>query len=171
MSGDADCRVGTVYLVGAGPGDPGLLTLRGAECLARADVVLYDYLVNPAALEHAAAGAELVPLGSPGNGRALSPPEIIERVIAEALAGRSVARLKGGDPSVFARGSDETDALRAAGVPYEIVPGVTSGLAMAAYCEIPITQHHDASAVAGVGGAPRPPHAPPARALPRGGGV
>ncbi len=152
MTADAAHPVGTVYLVGAGPGDPGLLTLRAVECLGRADVVLYDYLVNPEALEHAAPGAELVPLGRPGSGRRFTPDEIVERVIAEALAGRSVARLKGGDPSVFARGSDETDALRAAGVPYEIVPGVTSGLAMAAYCEIPITQHADASAVALVAG-------------------
>lgn len=152
MTADTTRPVGTVYLVGAGPGDPGLLTLRAVECLGRADVVLYDYLVNPAALEHAAPGAELVPLGRPGSGRKFTPDQIVERVIAEALQGRSVARLKGGDPSVFARGSDETAALRAAGVPYEIVPGVTSGLAMAAYCEIPITQHADASAVALVAG-------------------
>ncbi len=152
MTANAIRPAGMVYLVGAGPGDPGLLTLRAVECLGRADVVLYDYLVNPATLEHAAPTAELVPLGRPGSGRTLSPDEIVERVIEEARKGRSVARLKGGDPSVFARGSDETDALRAAGIRYEIVPGVTTGLAMAAYCEIPITQHEDASAVALVAG-------------------
>ncbi len=152
MTSNATTLTGTVYLVGAGPGDPGLLTLRAVECLGRADVVLYDYLVNPATLQHAAPGAELVPLGRHGRGRTLTPEQIVERVIEEARRGRSVARLKGGDPSVFGRGSDETEALRAAGVPYEIVPGVTTGLAMAAYCEIPITQHDDASAVALVAG-------------------
>jgi len=152
MIRDATYPTGTVYLVGAGPGDPGLLTLRGVECLERADVVLYDYLVNPATLEHAAPGAELVPLGRHGRGRTLTPEQIVERMIEEARRGRAVARLKGGDPSVFGRGSDETEALREAGVPYEIVPGVTTGLAMAAYCEIPITQHDDASAVALVAG-------------------
>ncbi len=152
MKTDLNHPAGMVYLLGAGPGDPGLLTLRAVECLERAEVVFYDYLVNPAALEHAAPGAELMPLGRPGTGRTLTPEQIVERVIEEARKGRSVVRLKGGDPSVFARGSDETDALRRAGIPYEIVPGVTSGLAMAAYCEIPITQHEDASAVALVAG-------------------
>lgn len=145
-----------VYLVGAGPGDPGLLTLRAVQCLHRADVVLYDYLVNPAVLDHASARAELVPLGRKGVGaRAYTPVEIEERMVAEALAGRTVVRLKGGDPSVFGRGSDETGALRRAGVPFEIVPGITTGLAVAAYCEIPITQQDDASAVALVAGRER----------------
>jgi uroporphyrinogen III methyltransferase/synthase len=143
------------YLVGAGPGDPGLITLRGVACLHRADVVLYDYLVNAAALEHARPGAELVPLGRKGSGRSLTPEEITDRMVAEALAGRTVVRLKGGDPSIFGRCADETGALRAAGVPFEIVPGITTGLAVAAYCEIPITQQDDASAVAFVTGRER----------------
>jgi uroporphyrinogen III methyltransferase/synthase len=142
----------TVYLVGAGPGDPGLLTLRGLDCLRRADIVLYDYLVNPAILEHAPPSAELVPLGRRTTGRGLTPTEITDQMIAEARLGKTVVRLKGGDPSVFARGADEEVALRAAGVPFEIVPGVTTGLAVAAYCEIPITQQDDASAVALVTG-------------------
>jgi uroporphyrinogen III methyltransferase/synthase len=146
---------GIVYLVGAGPGDPGLITLRGVECLRRADVVLYDYLANPALLEHASPLAELVPLGRRGSGRVYAPPEITERVLAEARAGRTVVRLKGGDPSIFGRGADETAALREAGVPFEIVPGITSGLALAAYCELPITQQDDASAVALVTGRER----------------
>jgi uroporphyrinogen III methyltransferase / synthase len=146
---------GTVYLVGAGPGDPGLITLRGVECLRHADVVLYDYLANAALLEHAPPSAELVPLGRPGNGRMYTPPEITERMLGEALAGRTVVRLKGGDPSVFGRGADETSALRAAGIPFEIVPGITAGLALAAYCELPITQQDDASAVALVAGRER----------------
>ncbi len=138
----------SVYLVGAGPGDPGLLTLRAVECLRRADVVLYDYLVNPAALEHAAPGAELVRLGRPSTGRNLTPEQIAARMIEEARRGRIVVRLKGGDPSVFARGSDETGALREAGVSFEVVPGVTTGLAVAGYCEIPVTEASEASAVA-----------------------
>ena len=146
---------GTVYLVGAGPGDPGLITLRGVECLALADVVLYDYLVNPVLVEHASHSAVLVRLGDPDVGRAHAPDDITARMIDEARSGRTVVRLKSGDPSVFGRGADEADALRKAGIPYEIVPGVTAGLAVAAYCEIPITHHQDASAVALVTGTER----------------
>jgi uroporphyrinogen III methyltransferase/synthase len=145
----------TVFLVGAGPGDPGLITLRGVECLARADIVLYDYLVNPAILEHAQPAAELIPLGRRVSGRGATPDDITTRMIAEARAGRTVVRLKGGDPSVFGRGADEERALREAGIPFEIVPGITTGLAVAAYCEIPITQQDDASAVALVTGRER----------------
>ncbi len=145
----------TVYLVGAGPGDPGLITLRAVECLGRADLVLYDYLVNPAVLKHASAAAELVCLGHHSTGRALSPDEITTRMLEEARRGRTVVRLKGGDPSIFGRGADETDALRDAGVPFEIVPGITAGLAVAAFCEIPVTHHDDASAVALVAGRER----------------
>jgi len=125
-----------------------LLTLRAVQCLQRADVVLYDYLVNPATLEHAAPDAELIRLGRPSTGRDLSPDEITARMIEEALRGRVVVRLKGGDPSVFGRGSDETSALRAAGVAFEVVPGVTAGLAVAGYCEIPVTEAGETSAVA-----------------------
>ncbi len=146
---------GTVYLVGAGPGDPRLLTLRAVECLARADVVLYDYLANPATIEHAAQGARLVRLGHPEAGRTLSQDEINALMVDEALEGKTVVRLKGGDPSVFGRGADETEALSAAGIPFEIVPGITTGLAVGAYCEIPITHHEDASAVALVAGRER----------------
>ncbi|MFH1264448.1 MAG: uroporphyrinogen-III C-methyltransferase [Planctomycetota bacterium] len=143
---------GTVYLVGAGPGDPGLITLRGVECLGRADIVLYDYLVNPAVLEHASASAELVCLGHHGGGRACSPEDIVARMLDEARKGRTVVRLKGGDPSIFGRGADEAEALREAGIAFEIVPGITAALAAAAFCEIPITHHEDASAVAFVTG-------------------
>ena len=145
----------TVYLVGAGPGDPGLITLRAVECLGKADLVLYDYLVNPATLEHASASAELICLGHHSTGRALSPEEIVGRMLDGARAGKTVVRLKGGDPSVFGRGADETDALHNAGIPFEIVPGITAGLAVAAYCEIPITHHEDASAVALIAGQER----------------
>ncbi len=145
----------TVYLVGAGPGDPGLITLRGVECLAKADLVLYDYLVNPAILEHAPDSAELICLGHHSTGRVLSPEEIVAKMLEAALGGRTVVRLKGGDPSIFGRGADETEPLREAGVPLEIVPGITAGLATAAYCEIPITHHDDASAVALITGQER----------------
>ncbi len=146
---------GTVYLVGAGPGDPGLITLRAVECLARADVVLYDYLANPVSLEHANGEAQLVRLGDSEAGRRPSQVEINALMVEAALEGKTVVRLKGGDPSVFGRGADETEALNAAGVPFEIVPGITTGLAVGAYCEIPITHHEDASAVALVAGRER----------------
>jgi uroporphyrinogen III methyltransferase/synthase len=146
---------GIVYLVGAGPGDPGLITLRAMECLRRADLVLYDYLVNPAVLEHASASAELVCLGHHSTGRSLAPEAIVAGMLEAARSGRTVVRLKGGDPSIFGRGGDETEALRRAGLPFEIVPGVTAGLAAAAFCEIPITHHDDASAVAFVAGQER----------------
>jgi len=145
----------TVYLVGAGPGDPGLVTLRAAECLRLADLVLYDYLVNPSTLEHASDRAELVCLGHHSTGRALSPEEIVALMLDGARQGKTVVRLKGGDPSVFGRGADEVESLRAAGIPFEIVPGITAGLAVAAFCEIPITHHDDASAVALIAGQER----------------
>jgi uroporphyrinogen III methyltransferase/synthase len=146
---------GPVYLVGAGPGDRGLITVRAVECIQQADVVLYDYLANPAALEYASPSAELVCLGHHSSGRKLSPEQIVDRMLAAAQRGKTVVRLKGGDPMVFGRGGDETDALREAGIPYEIVPGVTAGLAVASFCEIPITHHDDASAVALIAGRER----------------
>ncbi|MCA9175775.1 MAG: uroporphyrinogen-III C-methyltransferase, partial [Planctomycetales bacterium] len=103
--------MGKVYLVGAGPGDPGLITLRGAECLRRADVVLYDYLVNPRILKHARADAELSCLGKHGSTRLWTQHEINEAIVELAHAGRTVVRLKGGDPAVFARGAEEVETL------------------------------------------------------------
>ncbi|MBT8398419.1 MAG: uroporphyrinogen-III C-methyltransferase [Gemmatimonadetes bacterium] len=143
---------GTVHLVGAGPGDPGLITVRAVQCLKEADLVLYDYLANPTLVEYASPGAELVRLGRHDQGRSLTPDEISEIMVEAALEGRTVVRLKGGDASIFARGIDEAGACRAAGVAFEIVPGITSGLATAAYAEIPLTHHEDASAVALVTG-------------------
>jgi uroporphyrinogen III methyltransferase/synthase len=143
---------GSVHLVGAGPGDPGLITVRAVQCLQAADLVLYDYLANPTLVEYAPEGAELVRLGRHDHGRSLTPDEITEIMVKAALEGRNVVRLKGGDASIFARGGDEADACRAAGVPFEIVPGITSGLATAAYAEIPLTHYEDASAVALVTG-------------------
>lgn len=145
-------NVGKVFLIGAGPGDPGLFTLRGCELLRAADVVFYDYLANPALLEHVADEAELVCLGRHGQGRVLAQDEINRQVIAAAEAGKNVARLKGGDPSIFARAGEEITALEAAGIAYEVVPGVTAALAASAYAGVPLTHRDHASCVAFVTG-------------------
>lgn len=162
MTEPAEHNPGRVYLVGAGPGDPGLLTLRGMECLARADLVLYDYLVNPAILGHAPAAAEMVCLGHHRECRTMEQEEINRRMVEAAAEGRIVVRLKGGDPDVFARSAEETAALRAAGIDYETVPGVTAALAAAAYAEIPITHGEHSSSVALVTGQERRGKASPA---------
>jgi uroporphyrinogen III methyltransferase/synthase len=143
---------GKAYLIGAGPGDPGLLTLRGRHLLGQADIVLYDYLVDPRILAFARADAELVCLGRHGAGRMVTQDEIHERMIAAARAGRTVARLKGGDPAIFGRTAEETSALAAAGISYEIVPGVTAALAASSYAGIPLTHRGAASCVAFVTG-------------------
>ena len=146
---------GKVYLVGAGPGDPGLITLRGCRCLAQADVVLYDYLVNPRILDHTRACAQLVCLGRHGRGRIVSQDEINRRMIELARDGKTVVRLKAGDPVVFARAAEEIAALESADVAYEIVPGITAALAVGSYTGIPLTQGDAASAVALVTGQER----------------
>ena len=134
---------GIVYLVGAGPGDPGCLTLRGRECLSRADLVVYDYLANPELLRFAPEAAERVFAGKHGAGPHLLEQEQINALlVSEAAAGRTVVRLKGGDPFVFGRGGEEVEALVAAGLRFEIVPGVTSALAVPAFAGIPVT-HRD----------------------------
>jgi uroporphyrinogen III methyltransferase / synthase len=143
---------GRVYLVGAGPGDPGLMTLRGVECLRRADVVLYDYLVNPQILEHAPRHAELVCLGRHGQGRIMPQSAVNDRLVTAARAGKTVVRLKGGDPAIFARAAEEITALREAGINFEVVPGITAALAAASYAGIPLTHRDAASAVALVTG-------------------
>ena len=145
-------REGVVYLVGAGPGDPGLMTVRAAELVASADVILHDRLIPAGALDGAGDGAEVVYVGKE-PGRPEMPQEEIERLMVDrARSGRSVVRLKGGDPFVFGRGGEEAEALAAAEVPFEIVPGVTAGVAAPAYAGIPLTHRDDASAVAFVTG-------------------
>lgn len=139
---------GRVYFVGAGPGDPGLISLRGAECLRRADLVLYDCIVNPEILEHTPPTAESACLGRSPNTRTIPQQEVIRRMIEAARRGQIVVRLKAGDPMVFSRTPPETDALRASGIPFEIVPGVTAAAAVAACSEIPITHVDQASAIA-----------------------
>jgi uroporphyrin-III C-methyltransferase len=125
-------RAGKVWLVGAGPGDPELVTLKAVRVLARADVILHDDLVHPALLEHARPGARVVPVGKRGGCKSTPQPFIERLMIAEARSGCEVARLKGGDPLVFGRGGEEVDALRAAGLEVEVVSGVSAGLAAAA---------------------------------------
>jgi uroporphyrinogen III methyltransferase/synthase len=145
-------RRGIVYLVGAGPGDPGLLTVKGKECLEQADVVLYDYLANPALLDHAPAHAERVYVGRRGRGRYQDQTEINQLLIERAQAGQVVVRLKGGDPFVFGRGGEEAEAVAAAGVPFEVVPGVTAAVAVPAYAGIPVTHRTLASTMTVVTG-------------------
>src|SRR5262245_8872836 len=129
----------TVYLVGAGPGDPGLLTLRGAELLARADVVVHDRLGTAALLELARPDAELVSAGKAPGQVDLTQDEINALLVARGKAGLEVVRLKGGDPFVFGRGGEEAEALAAAGVSFEVVPGITSAIGAPAYAGIPVT--------------------------------
>ncbi len=127
-------------LVGAGPGDPGLLTLRAAELLGEADVVLVDRLVHPDVLKHCRADVEVVDVGKTSwTGTAPRQDEINAQLVAHALAGRRVVRLKGGDPFVFGRGSEEAEALIEQGIPFVVVPGISSALAAPAYAGIPVT--------------------------------
>ena len=139
---------GRVYLVGAGPGDPGLLTRRGERCLAAADVVVHDYLVGPRLLELARPGAEIVALGSSHAERTRLDQDAIDALLADrARAGRTVVRLKNGDPFLLGRGAEEAEALARAGIPFEIVPGVSSAFAVPAYAGIPLTHRDHASLV------------------------
>ncbi|MDR2050415.1 MAG: uroporphyrinogen-III C-methyltransferase [Deltaproteobacteria bacterium] len=136
-----------VYLIGAGPGDPGLLTLRGRDILSRADVLVYDYLANSDLLDFAKAGAEIIYAGKRGGEHALSQDEINLLIIKKAGEGKTVARLKGGDPFMFGRGGEEARELALNGVPFEVVPGVTSPIAAAAYAGIPLTHRSYSSSV------------------------
>jgi uroporphyrinogen III methyltransferase/synthase len=161
-------RKGVVYLVGAGPGDPGLMTARALELIASADTILHDRLIPPGALDGARPDADLVYVGKPGPGADVpvvrprsersitgtsdSQGEINALLIEAAREGKSVVRLKGGDPFVFGRGGEEGEALREAGIEFEVVPGVTAGVAASAYAGIPVTHRDDASAVAFVTG-------------------
>ncbi|TKB72657.1 MAG: uroporphyrinogen-III C-methyltransferase [Nitrospira sp.] len=145
-------RPGKVYLVGAGPGDPGLLTLKGKECLEAADVVLYDYLANPALLQYAPARAQRVYVGRRGRGQYQDQADINRLLIELAQEGNVVVRLKGGDPFVFGRGGEEAEAVAAMGVDFEVVPGVTAAVAVPAYAGIPVTHRTLASTVTFVTG-------------------
>ena len=135
---------GRVLLVGAGPGDPELLTMKAVRALKAADVILYDRLVGDAVLDHARREAELIPVGKAKGAHSLKQAEINALLIEHAGAGKTVVRLKGGDPFIFGRGGEELDALREAGIAIEIVPGVTAGIAAVASLQIPLT-HRDVS--------------------------
>ena len=143
---------GIVYLVGAGPGDPGLMTRRSLELIAAADAILYDRLIPPGALDGARADAQLVYVGKEPGAAAMAQEDIDALLVELGGAGRNVVRLKGGDPFVFGRGAEEAEALAAAGVRFEVVPGVTAGVAAPAYAGIPVTHRDAASAVAFVTG-------------------
>jgi uroporphyrinogen III methyltransferase / synthase len=140
-----NAKKGKVYLIGAGPGDPKLLTLRGRECIQEADVVVYDYLANDQLLLHARAGAEIIYAGKRRGEQAISQRQINDLMVDRARKGLVVARLKGGDPFIFGRGGEEAIAMADAGVPFEMVPGVTSASGVPAYAGIPLT-HRDYSA-------------------------
>ncbi len=139
-------ELGKVYLVGAGPGDPGLITVRGLTYLRQAQVVVYDRLIHPALLDEASPSAECINVGKTPGRHTVSQVEINALLIAKACEGKIVVRLKGGDPFVFGRGGEECQALAEAGVPFEVVPGVSSALAVPAYAGIPVTHRAYASA-------------------------
>jgi uroporphyrin-III C-methyltransferase len=144
--------IGTVYLVGAGPGDPDLLTVRAARLLESAAVIVHDGLIDPAVLALARADARLVSVAKRRAHHTLPQEEINALLVREALGGRDVVRLKGGDPFVFGRGGEEAEACRAAGVPVEVVPGISAALGAAAAAQVPLTHRDHASIVSFVAG-------------------
>ncbi len=141
-----------VYLVGAGPGDPELITVKAKRLLEKADVVLHDHLANPALVAIAPASAELIYVGKKKSDHAFSQQQICELLVERGLQGLNVVRLKGGDPFIFGRGGEEAEALADAGVPFEVVPGVTSPLGIAAYTGVPLTHRDHTSVVTFVTG-------------------
>jgi uroporphyrinogen III methyltransferase / synthase len=147
---------GVVYLVGAGPGDPGLLTVKGLECIRTADVLVYDRLASPALVARARPDAEKVYVGKAPGCHGRKQADISRLLVERALAGKTVCRLKGGDPFVFGRGGEEADLLAEHGVRFEVVPGITAGVAAPAYAGIPVTHRDHAGSVALVTGHPAP---------------
>jgi uroporphyrinogen III methyltransferase/synthase len=143
---------GTVYLVGGGPGDPGLITLKGVECLKKADVVVYDALSDERLVAHAPETAERIYVGKRAGQHTLPQDEINKLLAGKAKEGKTVVRLKGGDPFVFGRGGEEADVLKREGVPYEVVPGITSAISVPAYAGIPVTHRGVASSFAVITG-------------------
>src|SRR5580700_10401721 len=141
-----------VYLIGAGPGDPELITTKGRRLLQQADAVLYDNLANDALLDLAPAAAERIYVGKKKSVHAFTQEEICAMLIERARRGWNVVRLKGGDPFIFGRGGEEVEALAEAGIPFEIVPGVTTPLGLAAYTGVPLTHREHTSAVTFVTG-------------------
>ena len=151
----ADKR-GKVYLIGAGPGDPGLLTIKAKECIENADIVVYDYLASPFLLDYAKKDAQIIYVGKKGGDHTLSQDGINQLLVDKAKLGLDIARLKGGDPFVFGRGGEEAQMLLSHGVPYEIIPGVTSAIAAPAYAGIPVTHRDHTSFVSFITGHENP---------------
>jgi len=149
---EASHQSGTVFLVGAGPGDPDLLTLRAARLIMQAQLIIHDGLVSEAILALAGPKARLVSVAKRRSRHTMPQEAINALLVAEALAGKQVVRIKGGDPFIFGRGGEEAEACRAAGVPVEVVPGVTSALGAAAAAQIPLTHRNSASVVSFVAG-------------------
>ncbi|NNF99565.1 MAG: uroporphyrinogen-III C-methyltransferase [Desulfobacteraceae bacterium] len=145
-------EVGKVYLVGAGPGDPGLITVKGTYCIQHADALIYDYLAAPELIRYARPGAELIYVGKKGGDHTMSQEEINALIVEKARQGLTVTRLKGGDPFIFGRGGEEAEELMNDNIPFEIVPGVTSAVAAPAYAGIPLTHRKFASSVAFITG-------------------
>ena len=145
-------KTGIVYLVGAGPGDPGLITVKGLECLRSAEVIIYDALVHPSILREVDAQSTLIYVGKQAGQHTLPQEEINHLLAEQALAGKAVCRLKGGDPFVFGRGGEEAEYLAERGIKFEVVPGVTSAIAVPAYAGIPVTDRRYASVAAFVTG-------------------
>ncbi len=143
---------GTVYLIGAGPGDPKLITVGGADALRKADVVVYDRLAHPKLLDYARADAERVYVGKQADKHAMKQDDINALLAERAGAGKTVARLKGGDPFVFGRGGEEAEYLRERDIPFVVIPGVTSAIAAPAYAGIPVTHRDAASSFAVITG-------------------
>jgi len=145
-------QVGKVYLVGAGPGDADLITVKGLASIQKADVILYDRLINRELLDHAKEGAQLIYCGKLPDYHAMKQETINRFLVKHAKQGKVVTRLKGGDPFIFGRGAEEAAALRENGIPYEVVPGITSGIAAPAYAGIPVTHRELSSSFAIVTG-------------------
>ncbi len=143
---------GKVYLIGAGPGDPGLITVKGLECIEKADVIIYDYLASPVLLKHARENAEIIYVGKKGSDHTLPQDKISALIVEKAKTGLIIARLKGGDPFIFGRGAEEAEELIKAGISFEVVPGVTSAIAAPAYAGIPLTHRRFTSTLAFVTG-------------------
>ena len=141
-----------VYLVGAGPGDPGLISVKGRRCIHAADVLIYDYLAAPTLLTHIRPGCETIYVGKKGGDHTLPQEGINQLIVSKALEGKVVTRLKGGDPFIFGRGGEEAETLANAGIPFEIIPGVSSAIAAPAYAGIPLTHRDFTSTLAFVTG-------------------
>ncbi|MEK6531351.1 MAG: uroporphyrinogen-III C-methyltransferase, partial [Deltaproteobacteria bacterium] len=145
-----------VYLVGAGPGDPGLITLKGLLAIKKAQCIIYDFLANSRLLQDAPSDVEAIYVGKKGNSKTISQDEINRLIVKKARQGKTVVRLKGGDPFIFGRGGEEAEELKKAGIPFEVIPGVTSAIAAPAYAGIPLTHRDMASSVTFITGQESP---------------